>query len=148
MREPFVMLVDDEVQFIDTVGKRLTARGLKLLTAYSGEECLENLSAHDTLDAVVLDMKMPGMDGITALKKIKQEHPLVEVIMLTGHGTMDTAISAMKSGAFDFLVKPFNIDELLLTIKAAVQKKRVHEEKIKVALKQEILSKYGPFYFT
>ena len=68
--------------------------------------------------------------------------------MLTGHGTMETAITAMKKGAFDFLVKPFNIDELLFNIETVTQKKREHEEKIKIALKQEILSKYGPFYYT
>jgi DNA-binding NtrC family response regulator len=148
MREPFVMLVDDETQFVEITEKRLSARNVKIVTAASAEECLETLSTHETLDVIVLDMKMPGMDGLEALKKIKRDFPLIEVIMLTGHGTMDTAISAMKKGAFDFLVKPFNIDELLLNIEAATKKKREHEEKIKIALKQEILSKYGPFYYT
>jgi len=142
------MLVDDETQFVEITEKRLSARNVKIVTAASAEECLETLSAHETLDVIVLDMKMPGMDGLEALKKIKRDFPLIEVIMLTGHGTMDTAISAMKKGAFDFLVKPFNIDELLLNIEAATKKKREHEEKIKIALKQEILSKYGPFYYT
>jgi len=142
------LLVDDETPFLEITEKRLAARNVETLTATTGEECLEKLAAHETLDVVVLDMKMPGMDGIDVLKNIKKDYPLIEVIMLTGHGTMETAIKAMKKGAFDFLVKPFNIDELLFNIETATQKKREHEEKIKIALKQEILSKYGPFYYT
>ena len=148
MREPFVMLVDDETSFLEITEKRLSMRNVNIVTAGSAEECLEKLAEHETLDVIVLDIKMPGMDGIEALRGIKKDYPLLEVIMLTGHGTMETAIKAMKKGAFDFLVKPFNIDELLHTIKAATGKKREHEEKIKVALKQEILAKYGPFYYT
>ena len=148
MREPFVLLVDDETPFLEITDKRLAARNVKTVTANNGEECMEKLAAHETLDVVVLDMKMPGIDGIEVLQNIKKDYPLIEVIMLTGHGTMETAIEAMKKGAFDFLIKPFNIDELLRNIETATQKKREHEEKIKVALKQEILSKYGPFYYT
>ena len=148
MREPFVMLVDDEPDFLEITEKRLSARHVNIVTANSAEDCLEKLAGHATLDVIVLDMKMPGMDGIEALRHIKKDYPLIEVIMLTGHGTMETAIKAMKKGAFDFLLKPFNIDELLRYIQEATQKKREHEEKIKVALKQEILSKYGPFYYT
>jgi DNA-binding NtrC family response regulator len=148
MREPFVMLVDDETDFLEVTDKRLSPRNIKTVTAKSAEECLEKLAEHETLDVIVLDMKMPGMGGLTALKQIKENFPLIEVIMLTGHGSMETAIEAMKKGAFDFLVKPFNIDELLANIEDATKKKREHEEKIKIALKQEILSKYGPFYYT
>lgn len=148
MREPFVMLVDDETQFVEITEKRLSARNVNVVTADSGQACLEKLADHDNLDVVILDMKMPGMDGIEVLVRIKKDFPLIEVVMLTGHGTMETAIKAMKKGAFDFLVKPFNIDELRRTIEAATRRKREHEEKIKVALKQEILSKYGPFYYT
>ena len=148
MREPFVMLVDDEPTFLDVTAKRLSSRNVKIITAGSAQESLEKLAENETLDVIVLDMKMPGMDGIEALSSIKKEYPLLEVIMLTGHGTMETAIEAMKKGAFDFLLKPFDIEELLIHIEAATRKKREHEEKIKVALKQEILSKYGPFYYT
>ena len=148
MREPFVMIVDDEIQFVEITAKRLSDRHVKTVTANSAKECIEKLPTYENLDVIVLDMKMPGMDGIEALKKIKKEFPLIEVVMLTGHGTMETAIQAMKKGAFDFLVKPFEIDDLLLNIQEATRKKREHEEKIKVALKQEILSKYGPFYYT
>ena len=126
MREPFVMLVDDETQFLEITQKRLSMRNVTIETAGSAEEALEKLAAHETLDVVVLDMKMPGMDGIEALRQIKKDYPLVEVIMLTGHGTMETAIKAMKKGAFDFLVKPLDIEELLQTIEAATQKKREH----------------------
>ena len=148
MRDPYVMLVDDEPGFLDITEKRLSARNVKIVTAGSAEDCLEKLAKHETLDVVVLDMKMPGIDGIEALRQIKKDWPLIEVIMLTGHGNMETAIKAMKKGAFDFLLKPFDIDRLLRYIEEATQKKREHEEKIKVALKQEILSKYGPYYYT
>ena len=148
MREPFVMLVDDEKPFLEITQKRLSTRNVKAVTASSAVECLGKLADHESLDVIILDMKMPGMDGIEALRNIKKDHPLIEVIMLTGHGTMETAIKAMKKGAFDFLVKPFDIDELHHTIEEATLKKREHEEKVKIALKQEILAKYGPFYYT
>ena len=91
---------------------------------------------------------MPGMDGHETLKAIKAASPLVEVIMLTGHATVELAVNGMKLGAFDFLMKPCEIELLVDKVKEATKKKREHEEKIKEALKQEILAKYGPFYYT
>ena len=90
---------------------------------------------------------MPNMDGLETLKEIKKLTPLVEVIMLTGHATIQTAINGMKLGACDFLMKPCDIEQLVSKVEEATKKKRVQEEKIKAALKQEILSKYGPFYY-
>jgi DNA-binding NtrC family response regulator len=148
MTEPFVMLVDDEVSLVETLAKRLEKRNVKTIAAFSGEECLETLKANQNLDVIVLDVKMPGMDGIETLKQIKKTSPLTEVIMLTGNATIQLAIDGMKQGAYDFLMKPCDIEDITSKVKEAAEKKRAHEEKIKEALKQETLSKYGSFYYT
>jgi len=127
------MLVDDEVPFVETMAKRLGLRKIKILSAFSGEECLETLKTHQTLDVIVLDVKMPGMDGIETLRNIKKASPLTEVIMLTGHANVESAIDGMKLGAFDFLMKPCDIEELVGKVEEATQKKRAHEGKIKDA---------------
>jgi len=148
MTAPFIMLVDDEVTFVETMAKRLETRGIEIITAFSAEECLEKLETDPKLDVIVLDIQMPGMDGIEALKEIKKQSPLTEVIMLTGHATIELGIDGMKLGAYDFLMKPCDIEELALKIEEAAKKKRQQEEKINEAFKQETLSKYGPFYYT
>ena len=147
MIAPFIMLVDDEVPFVETMAKRLASRNIETITAFSAEEGLEKFKENKTIDVIVLDVKMPGMDGIEALTEIKKQTPLVEIIMLTGNATIESAIDAMKLGAYDFLMKPFDIEELVGKVEAATKKKREHEEKIKDALKQETLSKYGPFRY-
>ena len=148
MTAPYVMLVDDEVPFVETTAKRLTKRKIQTISAFGAEEGLEKLKDNQDLDVIVLDIKMPGMDGIDALKEIKIVSPLVEVIMLTGHATIESAIEAMKLGAHDFLMKPFDIEELVLKIEEAAAKKQQQEEKIEQAFKEKTLSKYGPFYYT
>ena len=148
MASPFIMLVDDEVPFVETMAKRLEKRSIKTIMAFSAEQGLEKLKTNQDLDVIILDIKMPGMDGIEALKKIKSVSPMIEVIMLTGHATIELAIDAMKLGAYDFLMKPFDIEEFVIKMDEAAKKKRAHEEKIKEALKQETLAKYGPFYYT
>jgi DNA-binding NtrC family response regulator len=148
MTTPFIMLVDDEVSFVKTVAKRLAKRNIKTIMAFSAEEGLEKLKENQDLDVIVLDIKMPGMNGIDALKEIKTVSPLVEVIMLTGHATIELAVDAMKLGAHDFLMKPFEIEELVLKMQEAAEKKQQHEERIAKALKEETLAKYGPFYYT
>jgi FixJ family two-component response regulator len=130
MTTPFIMLVDDEVSFVETMAKRLAKRDIKALKSYSGEECLEKLKATQNLDVIVLDIKMPGMDGIETLKEIKKLTPLTEVIILTGHATVELAIDGMKLGASDFLKKPLDIEELVEKVTEAAQKKRAQEEKI------------------
>ena len=130
MPTSFIMLVDDEVPFVETMVKRLANRNIETVKAFSGEECLETLKRNQNIDAIVLDVKMPGMDGIETLKKIKKNYPLIEVIMLTGHATMETAVDGIKLGAYDYLMKPCEIDELMRKVKGAVRKKRAHEEKV------------------
>jgi len=148
MSAPFIMIVDDEVQFVETTAKRLKARNIDVISAFSAEDSLEKLKSNRNIDVIILDIKMPGMDGITALKEIKKISSLTEIIMLTGHGTIESAIETMKLGACDFLMKPFDMEELVFKIEAAAKQKREHEKKIENALKQETLSKYGPFYYT
>jgi len=132
MIEPSVLVVDDEVQFVETLVKRLAKRSVRVNFAHSGREALEKLAAGGPTktDVVILDVKMPEMDGLETLARIKEEHPLVEVIMLTGHATVESAIEGMKRGAYDYLMKPCEIDVLLEKVVAATDKKREHEEKI------------------
>jgi DNA-binding NtrC family response regulator len=147
MEAPFIMLVDDEVTFVEITAKRLTKRNIETLAAFSAEEGIEKLKNNNNLDVIVLDIKMPGMDGIEALKELKKLSPLMEVIMLTGNATIELAIDAMKLGAYDFLMKPLDIEELVNKVEAAAKKKREHEKKIQDAMKQKTLSKYGPFRY-
>jgi DNA-binding NtrC family response regulator len=139
MLEPIVLLVDDEAPFVDTMTKRLTKRKLTVFKSYSGEEALETLKENSQIDLVILDVKMPGMDGIETLKEMRKEFPLVEVIMLTGHATVETSIEGMRLGAFDYLMKPCDMDVLIEKVNAATKKKRDHEEKIREARVSNIL---------
>jgi DNA-binding NtrC family response regulator len=143
MIAPIVMLVDDEVPFLETMKKRLEKRNLTIITAFSGEEALKTLESHQNTDVVILDVKMPGMDGIETLGRIRRAFPLIEVIMLTGHGTIESAIEGMKLGAFDYLMKPCEIEQLMAKVNEAKQKKRDHEEKIREARVREALSGHG-----
>ena len=127
-----LMLVDDEERFLQTTQKVLQRKGFEVLTASSGQEALENLKMQ-TIPVVVLDVKMPGMDGVETLKAIKAFHPLVEVIMLTGNATVDSAIEGLKTGAFDYLMKPCDIDVLVGKVEEAYGKRTVMEEKIRMA---------------
>ncbi len=121
-----VLLVDDETELVDSLKKSLTRRNMEVSPAYSGEEALDLLS-DEMIDVVVLDIKMPGMDGLTTLKKIRQRHSLVEVILLTGHPTIESALKGMKQGAREYLMKPPDIDELVTAIRQAF---RSRQEKI------------------
>lgn len=125
-----ILLVDDEKPFVETMTKRLKKREVDIVSAYNGKEALECLAKDGTIEVVILDIKMPVMDGMTALKKIKNKHPLVEVIMLTGHGTLETGIEGMKMGAFDYLMKPCDMDQLIEKVDEAARRKRQHEHKI------------------
>lgn len=138
-----VLLVDDEVPFVEAMTRRLTKRNLNVAAAYSGTDALEMLHKQTKVDVVILDVKMPGLDGIETLKEIKKEYPLVEVIMLTGHATVESAIEGMKLGAYDYLMKPCDIDQLMTKVKEAKAKKSLHEEKITQARIREISVRRG-----
>jgi len=143
MKTTLVMLVDDEVPFVETMVKRLQKRNLTVLTAYSGKEALERLGKHRNTDVVILDVKMPGMDGIETLTEIKKAFPLVEVVMLTGHATVESAIEGMKLGAYDYLMKPCDMEQLMSKVNEAAEKRREHEDKIREARVREALSEHG-----
>ena len=136
-----VLLVDDEVPFVETITKRLTKRNLEIVAAHSGREALKLLESQTNIEVVILDVKMPGMDGIETLRTIKQMYPLVEVIMLTGHATVESAIDGMKLGAFDYLMKPCDLDVLVVKVGEGAAKKRQHEEKIIQARLKEITTR-------
>jgi len=127
-----IMLVDDETRFLETTSKLLARRGYEALTAASGEEALAKLETHAP-EVVILDVKMPGLDGVETLKRIKALYPLVEVIMLTGHATVSSAVQGLKAGAFDYIAKPCDLDELLAKAEEAFEKRQRMEEKIRMA---------------
>ena len=123
-----VLIVDDEQDFLETILKRLKARKIDVTGAESGAKALELLRAQE-YDVIVLDVKMPGMDGIETLKEIKKRKPLVEVIMLTGHASVESGIQGMQLGAFDYVMKPAALDELLEKIRQAYERKLIQEGK-------------------
>jgi DNA-binding NtrC family response regulator len=136
-----VLLVDDEVEFVETFSERLAMRNLEISKAFSGEEALQILETNKNIEVVILDVKMPGIDGIETLVEIKKRYPLVEVIMLSGHSTVESAIEGMKKGAFDYLMKPCDMDQIIAKVTETVAKKRQHEEKIIQARIKEITSR-------
>ena len=125
-----ILIVDDEQDFVEMLTMRLTDEGHRVRAAYDGDEGLAALE-EAPCDVVILDIRMPRMDGITALKEIKRLYPVVEIILLTGHGAVDTAVEGLKSGAFDYVQKPANFAELLDKLKAARDRKVEREERIR-----------------
>jgi DNA-binding NtrC family response regulator len=124
-----VLLVDDEVDFLATVTKRLRHRELEVQAVHDGPAALSRL-AGGPFDVVVLDVKMPGMDGLEALRRIKTAHPLIEVILLTGHASVQVAVEGMQIGAFDYLMKPVELNELLYKIEDAHKRKKIREAEL------------------
>ena len=142
MAKANLLLVDDETSFLEAMTRRLTKRGFDIKTAVSGKDALEKLKEHQsTIEVVILDVKMPGMDGIEALKEIKRDYPTVEVIMLTGHATVETAIDGMKKGAFDYLMKPADIEHFISKVMEASEKHNQHKQKIIEAEVKKITSR-------
>jgi DNA-binding NtrC family response regulator len=136
-----VLLVDDEASFVETFAERLELRNFEISKAFSGEEALRILKENQTVEVVILDVKMPGMDGIETLMEIKRRYPLVEVMMLSGHADVESAIEGMKQGACDYLMKPVDMDQIITKVTAGATKKRQHEEKIIQARIKEITSR-------
>ena len=137
-----VLIVDDEQDFAEMLALRLQEVGQKVLTAHSGRSCLDRLK-EETIDVVILDILMPGMNGIDTLKEIKRHFPIVEVIMLTGHGTIQTAVEGMKRGAYDYLLKPADFKELLAKLDGARKRKDEQEERIRRAEAKTLLRRSG-----
>ncbi len=122
MKKLTLMLVDDEERYLLTTAKLLGKKGIEVVTAQSGEQALDLLKIHD-VHVVILDVKMPGMDGFKTMQAIKTLYPPVEVIFLTGHATMDSAIEGLRFGAFDYVMKPADIDDIVDKAHEAFEKK-------------------------
>ena len=137
-----ILLVDDEKDFVEMLSMRLEGEGHRVRGVFSGQDALSTLKTWEP-DVVVLDIKMPGMDGIEALKAIKNQNPIVEIILLTGHGSIDTAVEGLKSGAFDYLLKPADFDELLGKLDAARLRKYEQEERIRKAEALSLVRRTG-----
>ncbi|MFZ7128243.1 MAG: response regulator [Desulfobacterales bacterium] len=122
-----ILLVDDEVVFTENMSKLLTNRGYRVQSVNSGDAAIRVMEEED-FDVVVLDLKMPGMDGIATLKEIKKLGLFTQTLILTGHGAIDTALEAIRLGAYDYLTKPCEIDDLVTKIEGAWKVKDVQEK--------------------
>jgi len=119
-----VLLVDDEEEFVETLAERMRNRGMEVATSNSGGEALE-LVDEEPYDVVVLDLQMPGMDGIEVLERIKRRQPDIQVVLLTGHATVEKGVEAMKHGALEFLEKPIDLSKLSEVIHKAKAEKMI-----------------------
>ncbi len=136
-----ILLVDDEQDFLDVMSERIEARGMQVTTAESAVKALEQVES-GSFDAIILDLMMPGMDGLETLKAIKKKNPALQVILLTGHATVEKGIEAMKLGAMDFIEKPADLDKLTKIIrKAQARKMIITEQKMEEKMKQIITTK-------
>lgn len=131
MRHFHFLLVDDEKDFIDTLAKRLRQRGFTADCAYSGKAALDRLDEKaDRIDVILLDIQMPEPDGLETLALLKEAHPLPEVIMVTGHASVASAVEALKRGAFDYLTKPCDLNDVIAKAEQAVSRKKERAAKI------------------
>jgi DNA-binding NtrC family response regulator len=133
-----VLLVDDEQEFLDSLAERMQSRGMNVSKAATPAEAIMK-TEKESFDAVVLDLKMAGMDGLEVLRIIKQKRPEIQVILLTGHATVEAGVEAMKLGALDFVEKPANLAELTKKIKEAQAKKMILVDKATEAKIKEII---------
>ena len=125
-----MLIVDDEQDFLETIVKRLKRRKIDAAGVSSGKEALDILQKQH-FDVVILDIRMPGMDGIETLKELKRTMPLMEVILLTGHASVESGMQGMQLGAFDYVMKPAEIDDLIEKVRQAYERKSLHEEKLR-----------------
>jgi DNA-binding NtrC family response regulator len=137
-----VLLVDDEKEFLDIMSERMQARGMTVKTADSADQAMAMLEK-ESFDAIVMDFKMPGMDGIQALKNIKTKKPELQIILLTGYATVEKTVEAMKIGATDLLEKPADLEKLAAKIKQAKAEKMLVVEKQTEEKIKDILKRFG-----
>ncbi|MFZ7128702.1 MAG: response regulator [Desulfobacterales bacterium] len=137
-----VLLIDDEEDFLKILAERLEARDMKVDTASSAKEALSRIES-ESFDAIVLDLAMPEMDGIEALRAIREKRPEVQVILLTGHATVEKGVEAIKLGAMDFLEKPADLELLKEKIKAASAKKMMIIQEQSEARVKDIIKRFG-----
>jgi DNA-binding NtrC family response regulator len=137
-----VLLVDDEEEFVETLAERMRNRGMEVATSHSGAESLD-LIEDEPFDVVVLDLQMPGMDGLEALARIKSRKPDIQVVLLTGHATVATSVEAMKLGALEFLEKPIDMETLTKIIGEAKAQKMILVDEDTEERIREILHEKG-----
>ena len=133
-----LLIVDDEVHFLESISKSLEARDFKVIAVDRGEKAIE-AARKNPIDIALVDLKMPGINGEETLKALKAEHEWMEVVILTGHGTIDSAVECTKGGAFSFLQKPCNLDDLLEALKEAYKKKVMNRKRIKEKKMDDLL---------
>ena len=121
-----LLLVDDEEDFRTTLANRLRRRNIDVTDAGSGEEAME-IIGKKAFDVAIVDIKMPGMDGIETLKHIRRIDPLVEIILLTGHASVEAGVEGMKSGAYDYVIKPCNVNDLMVKVEDAFRRRMVEK---------------------
>ncbi len=143
-----ILIVDDERDFVEMLSLRFIDAGHRVRAAYSGKEALAVLAetegdALPEIDVIILDIRMPGMDGIETLQQIKTRYPVVEVILLTGHGAVDTAVTGLKQGAFDYLLKPADFDDLTAKLEAARKQRDAHAERLREAEARTLMRRSG-----
>jgi DNA-binding NtrC family response regulator len=130
MKIATILLVESDIAFAQTMTQRLTKRQMNVVNAYSGEEALKVLADDDKVEAVILDDRLPGLDGFETLRLIRTLFPLIEVIMFTGHAPMERAIKGLNMGAFEYMMKICDMDYLVDRVMEAVAQKRRQEERI------------------
>ena len=117
-----LLFVDDEVEFLEPMAERLRRRQISCTTAQSGDRALEALK-QEQFDCAVVDVKMPGMDGLDLLRRMRQDYPGVPVILLTGHASVELGVQGLELGAFEYLMKPVDLDELLDAVRRSAGQK-------------------------
>ncbi|MFH1137071.1 MAG: response regulator [Pseudomonadota bacterium] len=137
-----ILMIDDEKDFVEMLSIRLEDAGHRVRAAYSGEEGLRAVEESEP-DVIILDIKMPGLDGIQTLKRIKSKRALAEILLLTGHGAVDSAVEGLKAGAFDYLLKPADFAELLEKLEAARKRKSEQETRIRQAEARGLMRRTG-----
>ncbi len=140
-----ILLVDDEIEFVETLAKRLNKRGFNVSYVTSAKEAIKRIK-NEPYDVAIIDVRMPEMDGITLLGEIKQMQPLLEVLLLTGYASIQSGIEGMKKGAFDYLMKPTDMDELVKKIRDAYERKKQQDDKISKAEVRTSFPKPGQQY--
>lgn len=130
MQQFSVLIVDDEADYVETLVKRLKDRGLDVEGVTNGKDALLAVERRD-FDIVLLDVKMPGMDGIETLRHLKKRKPSTEVIMLTGHGSVESGIQGLQLGAYNYVMKPVPLDELLKQMQQAYERKLIEQDRDK-----------------
>lgn len=133
-----LLFVDDEDQFLESMSKRLEARDFKVFAVNRGEKAIK-AARKNQVDIALLDLKMPGIDGEETLKALKQEHPWMEIVILTGHGSIDSAVDCTQIGAHSYLQKPCDLDQLLEVLKEAYKKRVMNKNKIEEKKMSEML---------